>query len=281
MPVFALHTIDGLPLDPHFPLFEHYAAMKLGVRESVREYGRALLPLARDVITRRPEIADWVITAPPFFAGPAGANLVAWEVYRRLTTDLPTHTHVSLRATDLHLSVPTGAAALQDVRAGDYSSKSVEARIEERRRLFENRTPALDPAVFRGRAVLFINDINVTGTQQSFMQRAFDAIEPASIDWLYILQVDPCLGRSNPELEHALNHLRLETFEAFAGVVARADIDFTCRCIHRLLAYPVGQLEPLFRALNDSRRKILYDLATREGIYTGEEDLAKLALLRG
>ena len=142
------------------------------------------------------------------------------------------------------------------------------------------RAPTLDPAVFRDRAVLFINDINVTGTQQSFMQKAFEAVEPASVDWLYIIQVDPGLGRSNPELEYALNHLRLETFEGLAEVVARAEIDLTCRCIRRLLDYPAAQLELLFRALSDTRRRSLYDLATQEGIYTGADHEAKLALLR-
>jgi hypothetical protein len=275
-PVSALHLLNGLPLDPDFPLFQHYPAMKLGVRESVLEYARLLLPLAREVISRRPESVDWVITAPPFFAAPAGANLVAREIYRHLSVELPSH--VSLRAMDLRLPVPIGAA-LEDVRAGDYSSKGVEGRIADRRQLFVERTRTLDPAVFRGRAVLFVNDINVTGTQQSFMQRAFEAVGPASVDWLYIIQVEPRLGRSNPELEHALNQLRLGTFEALAEVVTRADIDFTCRCVRRLLSCPTAQLDPLFRALDDTRRRMLYDLASREGIYTREDDVAKLALL--
>jgi PRTase ComF-like len=277
MPVSALHVIEQLPLDPDFPLFQHYPAMKLGVRESVREYGRLLLPLAREVITRRPESADWVITAPPFFAAPAGANLVAREIHHHLTVELPSQ--VSLRAMDLRLPVPTGAA-LDDVRAGDYSTKGVEGRIADRRQLFVERTRTLDPAVFHGRSVLFVNDINVTGTQQSFMQQAFEAVRPASVDWLYIMQVEPTLGRSNPELEHALNHLRLGTFEALAEVVARADIDFTCRCIRRLLTAPLVLLEPLVRALDDTRRRCLYDLATREGVYTRDDDVVKLALLR-
>jgi PRTase ComF-like len=276
-PVASLHVLYELPLDPGFPLFQHYPPMKLGVRESVREYARLLLPLAREVISRRPESAGWVITAPPFFAAPAGANLVAREIHRHLTVELPSH--LSLRMMDLRLPVPTGAA-LEDVRAGDYSRKGVEARIADRRQLFVERTQTLDPAVFRGRAVLFVNDINVTGTQQSFMQRAFEAVGPASVDWIYIIQVDPRLGRSNPELEHALNHLRLGTFEAFAEVVAQADIDYTCRCVRRLITCPAAQLEPLFRALDDTRRRRLHDLATREGIYTGEDDVAKLALLR-
>jgi len=275
--VAALHIINGLPLDPDFPLFQHYPAMKLGVRESVREYARLLVPLAREVITRRPDSAEWVIAAPPFFGVPAGANLLAREVHHHLTVEFPSR--VLIRATDLRRSIPTGAA-LQDARSGAYSREGVDARIEECRRLYEDRTLALDPAVFRERAVLFINDINVTGTQQAFMARAFETVGPASVDWVYVIQVDPCLGRSSPELEHALNTLRLGTFEAFAEVVARADIDYTCRCIRRFMTSPAARLEPLVRELNDTRRRRIYDLATKEGVYTREADVANLALLR-
>jgi hypothetical protein len=274
----ALHTISALPLDPGVAVFQHYPAMKLGVRESVGHYARLLLPLARDVIASRPADVEWVVTAPPFFGVPAGANLIARDIHRRLCDELP---HRSLRAAELRRPVPTGAA-LADALAGDYSRKGVEARIENRRRLFDVDWPAqFDSTVFRGRAVLFVNDINVTGTQQSFMQQVFDVIGAATVDWLYIIQVDPPLGRSNSELEDALNQQRLATFEALSDVVANADIDFTCRCVRRLLAYPIAQLEPLFRTLNAARLRTIYDLATREGIYTAPDDAAKLTLLDG
>jgi hypothetical protein len=274
----ALHTISALPLDPDVPLFEHYPAMKLGVRQSVGHYARLLLPLAREVIASRPAGVEWVVTAPPFFGVPAGANLVAREIHRGLSDELPSQRPV--RIAELHRPVPTGAA-LADALAGDYSRKGVDDRIENRRRLFDGHWPAqLDSTVFRGRAVLFVNDINVTGTQQSFMQQVFDVVGAASIDWLYIIQVDPPLGRSNPELEDALNQLHLGTFEGLADVVTRADIDFTCRCIRRLLAHPIAQLEPLFRTLEGARLRNLYDLAMQEGIFTRTEDAPKLALLR-
>jgi hypothetical protein len=52
------------------------------------------------------------------------------------------------------------------------------------------------------------------------------------------------------------------------------------RCVARLFAYPHAQLEPLFRSLDGTRRKRLHKLVTDEGAYTGEENQAKLALLR-
>jgi hypothetical protein len=103
--------------------------------------------------------------------------------------------------------------------------------------------------------VLFINDINVTGTQQLYVQRTMESVHPASIHWLYVIQVEPALGRSNPEIEYELNHLKHETFEDFGEIVARTNIDYTSRCVERLLRYPVERLKPLLRSLDPARHK--------------------------
>lgn len=272
MPVsdpIALHTIRSLPLDADFPLFRHYPAMKMGVRESVAFYARLLVPLAEEIIASEPETVEWVITAPPLYVIPSGANLVAWEVHRILAGRMPRIRMVDLRYTDANPL--TGATA-------EYSRAGIDERIRNRQGLHEGKcAPRPDPADFEGRAVLFVNDINVTGTQQHFVQRTLEPLRPASLHWLYIVQVAPELGRSNPEVEYALNHLRHRSFEEFAEIVTSADIDFTTRCISRLLDYPLETLEPLLRALDEPRRKRLGQLMADEGAYRGEEHVAKLA----
>jgi hypothetical protein len=125
-----------------------------------------------------------------------------------------------------------------------------------------------------------INDVNVTGTQQDFLWRALEPTQPSGIYWLYIVQVDPVLGRTNPEIEFALNNVRLKSFEEFAEVVLRADIDFTARCISRLFLYPDSMLEPLIRSMDQTRRKRLRQLVTDEGGFAGDEIRSKVALLQ-
>ena len=225
--------------------------MKLGVRESVGFFARLLAPVAEKIIASQPDAAEWVVTAPPFYVIPAGANLLAWEVCRIL----------SLRCVDLRYTQPYPR------NTRDYSGSGVEDRINNRRELHEGEcAPKPDQADFRDRAVLFINDVNVTGTQQIFVQQTLDTVRPASIDWLYLLQVDPAIGRSKPEIEYQLNHLSLDTFEDFADVVARADIDYTSRCVDRLLRYSPAEQEILFGSLDESRRSRLHQLIAREGL---------------
>jgi hypothetical protein len=128
--------------------------------------------------------------------------------------------------------------------------------------------------------VIVINDINVTGTQQRFLQKVIEPVEPASIHWLYIFQAEAALGRSNPELEYSLNTLSLESFEDFAQTVASADIDYTSRCITRLLHYPESRLKPLIESLDGERRRRLHQLVIEEGAFTGGDLASKVALLR-
>jgi hypothetical protein len=277
-PSFALHTITSIPLDPDFPLFNQYPAMKLGVRDSVRHYANLLAPLAETMMASLPGTTDWVVTAPPLYAIPAGANLLAWETSRILKMRIPRKS--SLWMADLRYSLANPQS--QDFTSrGEYSSSGVAERIANRRRLLEGDwAPRPDPADFRGRAVLVINDINVTGTQQVFLQRVIETAQPASIHWLYIFQVEAALGRSKPELEYSLNHLNLDTFEDFAEIVARADIDYTSRCISRLLRYPEAMLAPLIRSLDDERRKRLRELIIAEGAFLRDEIQSKVDLLQ-
>ena len=258
----ALHTIDRLPLDPGFPLFRHYAAMKVGVRESVRYYA-SLLAAAAERIMAESGSAGWVVTAPPLYVLPAGANLMAWELCRML----------ALRSVDLRYTLPYA-----DAGPTDYSATSVESRVANRRELHEGEgRPRPDPQDFHGREVLCVNDINVTGTQQRFLEQTLAPLQPAGIHWLYVVQVEPELGRSHPEVENALNTLHLATTEEFADVLARADIDYTSRCMARLFRLSGDELEGLLRSLDTERRARLYRLACEEGKYAGHAVLARLA----
>lgn len=276
----ALHTITSFPLDPHFPLFQCYPAMKLGVRDCVRHYAGLLVALAETIMAGQPETSDWVVTAPPYFAIPSAANLLAWESCRILREGISLRS--TIQAVDLrYIANRPNREGQQFANGREYSNVGVDERIANRRRLLTGEwAPRPDPADFHGRAVLVINDINVTGTQQHFLEQIIEAVHPASIHWLYIFQVDPSLARSNPELEYSLNNRNLTTFEEFADVVARADIDYTSRCLGRLLHYPEAMLERLFRSLDDTRRSRLHQLVMEESPFLRDEDRSRAALLQ-
>jgi hypothetical protein len=276
----ALHTITSLPLDPWFPLFRHYPAMKLGIRDSIDFFVRRLIPRAREIFAREPDDVAWVVTAPPLFALPAAANLLARGIHRDLIAhggDRPPP-----QLAELRYSAPNPATLHLEVPADEYSRASVADRMKARHQLYEGRSAvAVDLEKFRGRAVLFVNDINVTGTQQHFMRRAIMPAGPAGIHWLHVLQVDPVLGRAHPELEYALNHLHLARFDELAEAVADSGIEHTARCVDRLLRHDPAELAPVLRKMGAERAKRFLELAAEEGRWKGAgvDYQARVALL--
>lgn len=256
----SLHRISELPLDPDAEIFHQYPAFKLGVTESVRHYARLLLPLVNELIANE---SGWVLTAPPIVAQtPAGANLLCWELF-----DLYTRDSKNLSLIDLHYN--------NDAKASmDYAKKDFADRVAEREQLSRQLVSNTD---FSGRPVLFVNDICVTGAQQQAMQQYFELVKAARVRWLYLIVVDPEVGRTNPEIEWEIN---FAPFEDLLRMVTLEDIQFTGKCVFRLMQLSVAELDQILRALTRERRTQLLRLALLNGFESVDKYQEQMELVR-
>jgi hypothetical protein len=236
----------------------HYPAAKLGLRSSVRFCAEQLAVAARDVLARSESSSPWVIASPPRFVLPGAANLMA----RELTEVLRSACVPAPMLAEMRLAPDAGQDAIT-ASTRLYSQAGFENRVQERSRLHQRLKP-LEAGQFRGRSVLFVNDINVTGAQQHFMRQAMHGAGVARIHWLYLVTVPPELGRAHPQIEYALNYSRHATFEAFAELVRHADIEFTARCIHRLFDHEESELRAFLSSLPVPQRRYLMELASQE-----------------
>ncbi len=152
---------------------------------------------------------------------------------------------------------------------------------QERNLFYEHsREPLLEPRDFRGRSILFVNDIKVTGTHQRYMQQAFAKLDSPQICWLYILEIDREIAEAEPEVEYAINQSRIGSFEEFTDLLATHKLEYTSRCITRLLSYELSQLAKLFQMLDLGRKKAILELATAEGRFSGDYFKEKMDLLK-
>jgi hypothetical protein len=262
----ALYTVSALPFDAASPVVFHYPAMKLGVRANVHFLAQQLGNVARELHAREVGFDRWVIASPPYFVLPGAANLMAREIHRGMTS--PGSRAPVLAEMPL---APLNSQTDAHERTELYSQARFDARVKERGQIHQRLLP-LDPHAFEGRAVLFVNDINVTGAQQHFMRKAMRAAGAVSIHWLYLVKVPPEVGRAHPQLEYELNYSRLSSFEEFGAIVSGEGIDFTARCVNRLFDYEDAQLETLFRAMPVARRSHLLRLATDEARFQGRSE---------
>ena len=257
----SLHRISQLPLDTGAEIFRQYPAFKLGVTASIRHYAQLLLPLVKRLINDS-EHTGWILTAPAITAQtPAAANLLCWELVDLYMRERDARTSKELSLIDMQYDHESTASIdwKDPTKSQDYAKLDFADRVTERERLSQRLVHTGD---FRRRPILFVNDIRVTGAQQYTMQQYFERAEAACVRWLYLIVVDPEIGRMKPDIEWQIN---FAPFEDLLRMVSREEIQFTGKCVLRLMHLSIPELDQVLRALDGERRTRLLELAIRNG----------------
>jgi hypothetical protein len=264
----SLHRISQLPLDPDAEIFRHYPGFKLGVTESVRHYARLLLPLVKNLITSDSQHTGWLLTGPAIAAQtPAAANLLCRELFDLYMRERDRGNSKELSLTDIHYDNEATASI-------DYAKLDFADRLTERERLSGR---LIRNAAFHGRPVLFVNDICITGAQQHAMNQYFQRDGAACVRWLYLIVVDPNIGRLDPKIEWQIN---FAPFEDLLRMVSSEQIQFTGKCLLKLMELRLAELEQVLRALNPERRTRLLELAIQNRFQTLDGFQEQMELVR-
>ncbi len=246
----CLHRISELPFDSQAEIFRHYPGFKLGVVESVRYFARLLLPLVRELIENESEYTGWILTGPAIAAQTmAAANLLCRELSDLYLRERDALNYKELSLIDIHYD-NVGTASI------DYAKMDLADRLKLREHLSQKLVPNAD---FHGRPILFVNDVCVTGAQQNAMQEYFERDGAACVRWLYLIVIDPEIGRANPKIEWQIN---FAPFEDLLRMLSREEIQFTGKCMTRVMNLSSAELEQVLRALDVERRTRLLELAT-------------------
>ena len=272
-----LYRISELPLDADAEIFREYPAFKLGVTTAVRHYARLLLPLVTKLIANDTEQKRWAFTAPPITGQtPAAANLLGSELFDLCARDLEIRASKEVSLIDIEYDLGSSNTADWKVpnRSHDYAKLDFADRVTERERLSRCLVHNGD---VQGRAVIFVNDIRVTGAQQQTMQHYFERMEAACVRWLYVIVVDPEIGKTNSRVEWEIN---FAPFAELLRMVSREEIQFTGKCVQRLLHLSVAELEQVLSAFDNERRSRLLQLAILNGFENLEDFEPQIKLIR-
>lgn len=271
----SLHRISHLPLDANAEIFRHYPAFKLGVTSGVRHYARLLLPLVEKLIANNSEHHDWIMTAPPIIGQtPAAANLLCWELFDLYMRGRVGRDSLELSVIDIHYD-KDATVSIDPTRSRDYAKLDFADRVRERELL--SRHMARRAVEFQGRPVLFVNDICVTGAQQHAMQQYFEQAGAACVKWVYVIVVDPEIGKKKPDIEWQIN---FAPFEDLLRMVSREEIQFTGKCVLRLMHLSIPELEQVLRAFDSERRARLLELAVFNGYQNLDGFQGQMELVR-
>lgn len=265
----ALHTIREYPFALNDPIFAHYPAMKLGHLESVEHYAELIAPMIRQrLVQSLPTDRDWVLTSPPLWGLPCGANLVCRAIYESLVNALPYDIALTLDKLEVHgKRTPIGSQTAFE-RYNDYSKQDVKARQDFHLESDDHETTQ-DLSAFEGRRAIFVNDINVTGTQLDSIEKLLHGAGVKDLDYYLILNVDRHIGHRYPQLESEINMSRISHIEEFTTFLRDSEFRCTGKLISRLLSYDAESLVGILAALDRKKLALLHRAILEEDLYGG------------
>lgn len=269
----ALKEIKALSLPQNEPFYYHYPAMKQGHLPAVDFFAQFLGAKALEILTKdRNEHKNkkkWLITTPAYYQLPAAANLLARKVHNILTGK-----GFTTSLTELRLNTQSMLESAKQ----EYSKSTLKQRINARQHI--QQLLSNDLALhFKGKSVLVINDINVTGTQQNFIQKTLNAFGAKEVQWLYIFNLDKELAKSNPEIEYQLNNCCLNDLDSYIKIITDHKTQHTARCIERFFNQDINNFHYLVNEIGSNIRKKLYWLAQIEVKYNGNFYAEKMKIL--
>lgn len=265
--IHALEEVNSLPLELDQPRYRHYPGMKLGHLPDIHFFARQLSELIHVILQQQKDQKnDWVLTAPAFYQLPAAANLIARQIQ-----DLLQQRGISIPLVEPRLSPQqVEIRTREDIKNyNNYSKNNLQQRIAERQRVQQHLDSNSLLPQFQQKSVMVINDINVTGTQQQFMQARFEQLQARECTWLYIFTVDKSLAHRYPDIEYQINSSRWQSLDQFAELLCDQKTSPTARCLGRVFNETLADFRYLINALDRDTRQKIYALAQLERRYNG------------
>ena len=273
----VLEEIQTMALPFDTPRFRHYPGMKLGQMVQVAFFGQQLAALASQVLRHdNAHQRQWLITSPAYQHLPSAANLLARHVTQQLQQQGFPVELVEMRFDPAHVLIRSQE---EFKRLADYSKCNVQQRIAQR----QLPQPLLHSdqlaARFSDHPVLIINDINVTGTQQRFMQQMLDEFQASACHWLYIFNVEKSFAQAHPEVENKINNSQFADQDSYANVLADSQTQHTAICISRLFNQEIDAFRHVLSKLPNAVCEHLHRLALAECRYNSPLFDEKMNLL--
>lgn len=237
-------------------ILEPYSRLKLGFHDAVEFYSYALATPVRKRVLR--DAGAWIVTGPARATVPAAANLLASRVTALVAPAAPVREAPLRRAPDVG----------RFPRA-HYGGLDLQARREAMRR---SSTVWHPHPSYAGASVVYINDVNVTGTQESLVRTFLVESGVRRVHWQYILEIEG--GRGAPQtVETMLNESTIRSPAELAGAARDAELTVTSKLLWRLFSWDDDAFDQVVGVFSRQTRGEILGLLRDEGLL-GRPELA-------
>ncbi len=223
-----------------------YSLFKYGSRQETVKFANALVAYARIVVAEEDE--PWLLTS---------------AAYKHIPTAAATLTHFFWDASGIVFE-PLRVKR-ENLFAGEYEKLDAAARHAV---LMDAGFHLQGPDV-KGRKVVVIDDIRITGTHETLLTSLLQQAGAAEVLFLYIVRVEAAASVLDPTLEHRLNSAAIASPQDLLRYIHAASPMLNARLCKRILLWPAADALPrILRELPDAFLAELAEAVAREGYDT-------------
>lgn len=263
--VFALHTI----YDAKSPGFNpcDYSRFKFGDGKQARKFGLALADWfieqkASSISWHNP----WVIISSPHAFIPTATFAMKNHFVFRLNAWLAANNFPVLCESKIHRTVT-------------YREDYGELSAEERWRLIGNDTFYIDKEFLKGKNILFLDDIKITGSHERMIRKMMMEREMNNPFYLlYFAELkNPTIP---PSFENELNYAAVKSIFDLESIIQSADFVVNTRIVKYILNTPHETFQVFMQNQTTGFANLIFNMAIGNSYHTMEEYSRNLEYLR-
>lgn len=244
IPTVTIPLVDSLGKAVATRAFSRY---KFGDTAIARQYGK---DLARFAATHYPEV---VLYAPRI----AVLTSDYQQTPSSSTVLTETFTEELNRIRSEHSGQNTPAKLVRVEKK--YSDEEVIKEHYGMRRVRRKSYAYIDPHEVEGHAILFVDDIRVTGAQEQRIKALLDPIQTTSIHYLYALMLGKEAAAESPSLEYFLMHAFVNNLQTLSTLAQSPDFFINRRvCKYFLSQSNQGEIQKFLSTQTDKFLRDIY-----------------------
>ncbi len=153
-------------------------------------------------------------------------------------------------------SVATTKITREQQVAGDYGKLS----LAERRKRMDRGAIHIDQQFIRGKNIIVVDDVRITGAHEERIQRLFSEFHFLSTLFLYIATFEEGQETIDPIVEDRLNHTAIHDLADFAELLENEECLINARICKFVLSTNPVELDSFLSRLSGEQDEFLYTL---------------------
>ena len=263
---FSLHKITQsteFTFDP-----KEYSKFKFGCKDAAKNFGTDLaIAFYYEMLANTPIDKPMVVISSPYCFIPTATFAMKDYFIRTLNELLVRDGHAVVQETKIHRTIT-------------YKEDYGELSAEDRFKLIQNDGFHLDVEFVKGKTLILLDDVKITGSHERVIERMLDAYGLQFINRYYVYYGEKTVESVDPKVENFINYFYVKSLMDLDRIIKNDNFLLNTRVVKYMLNYDFDEFWMFIQYQKRSFQESVYHLAIGNSYHLIEDYQANLFYLK-